>query len=555
MVLHPEHGPGRVVAWQSQMSGRTENGMRLLQFFGDSPPIVVGIHQLRHLLRSHVVATRLGLNRKTFARLARRKGVCPDYVTSDGRVHEFYDEVRIEDIRKRWSASECMDSFPPCCLVLDREGGIARVEFRDVRGQLHVRYFDSPGNIQPADQIGVRKLVSLRELARSEQMSRYKLNRLLTAAGIRPVYRGGKAIYFDRNKAREAVRERLVREGSAVSLAALAIRTGISAAVLANKVRQGCICTTDQAAHAVDAREAERVEEVLRALHSRRQSLETLGICQLKARGRTGHEVAAWDIAQLINVAQQLTPLQRFGLFGQVAWLCDGAGRYRLMEALKCYILSSYKTTGDEPPPVRGAHILLALLGHLPTEFAAYRSRVAFLASGALQVYGTLYELRRLARDAGLHSRTSYERFRAQTNESVADLLAGERVELGLGTDEPLSSKNGCLYPEDDFVRGAVIVCVKDQKPEVGLIIRVERQAWDAVIRDWNKRVVVRFTHGERRMNPYMRTADAQQRKGRMVVLLRAAEAIAVMHKVRERPQAERVTPQLLRGSMQRMAS
>ncbi len=65
----------------------------------------------------------------------------------------------------------------------------------------------------------------------------------------------------------------------------------------------------------------------------------------------------------------------------QVAWLCDGAGRYRLMEALKCYILSSYKTTGDEPPPVRGAHILLALLGHLPTEFAAYRSRVAFLAS------------------------------------------------------------------------------------------------------------------------------------------------------------------------------
>jgi hypothetical protein len=32
--------------------------------------------------------------------------------------------------------------------------------------------------------------VSLRELARGERMSRYKLNRLLTAAGIRPVHRG-----------------------------------------------------------------------------------------------------------------------------------------------------------------------------------------------------------------------------------------------------------------------------------------------------------------------------------------------------------------------------
>ena len=87
------------------------------------------------------------------------------------------------------------------------------------------------------------------------------------------------------------------------------------------------------------------------------------------------------------------------------------------------------------------------------------------------------------------------------------------------------------------------------------MIVRVEQQAWDTVVRGWDKRIVVRFTHGERRMNPYIRTADAQQRKGGGVVLLRAAEAIAVMHKVRERPQAERVTPQLLRGSMERIAS
>ena len=245
-------------------------------------------------------------------------------MTSGSRLREFYDEGRIEDIRKRWSVSERMDFFPPGCLVLDR-GQLARVEFRDVRGRLHVRYFESSGPVLPADPASVRKLVSLRELARGERMSRYKLNRLLTAADIRPVHRGGKAIYFDWNEAREAVRDRLGRESSAVSLGALADRTGVSAAVLARKVRQGCISTTGQATHAVDASEAERIGEIVRSLHSRRESLEALGICRLHSRGRTGEEVAAWDIHRLIKVAEPLTPVQRTRLFGQVAWLCEGS--------------------------------------------------------------------------------------------------------------------------------------------------------------------------------------------------------------------------------------
>ena len=143
----------------------------------------------------------------------------------------------------------------------------------------------------------MRKLVSLRELARGEQMSRYKLNRLLTAAGIRPVYRGGKAIYFDWNEARVAVRDRLEPESSAVSLGELADRTGVSAAVLANKVRQGCISTTGQAAHAVDAREAERIGEIVRASTAVAEVSKRWEFVELNSRGRTGEEVAAWDIA------------------------------------------------------------------------------------------------------------------------------------------------------------------------------------------------------------------------------------------------------------------
>lgn len=186
---------------------------------------------------------------------------------------------------------------------MDRHGDVARVEFTDFGGQLQVRYIHSPHLTHSTDPRNVHKLASLRELARSEQMSRYKLNRLLTAAGVRPVHQGGQAIYFDEKRAREAVRARLGCEALAVSLATLASRTGISKAVLAKKVRQGCVGTTGEANHAADACEAERIEAVVRALQSRGENVQTAGICQLRPRGRTGHEVAAWDLAQLIKVA------------------------------------------------------------------------------------------------------------------------------------------------------------------------------------------------------------------------------------------------------------
>ena len=535
MVIHDQYGPGRVVAWQARRSGPAQEGMRLVQFSGHSSPFVVAIRQLRRLLPSSAVVSRLGLNRKTFAKLARRKGVFPDHVTSDSRLREFYDEARIGDIRKRWSVCEKTEFFAPGCLVLDR-GQLARVEFRDVRDRLHVRYLESSGPVVPADTASVRKLVSLRELARGERMSRYRLNRLLIAADVRPIHRGGKAIYLDWNEARAAVRDRLDRESSAVSLGELADRTGVSAAVLARKVRRGCIATTGQATHAVDATEAERIGEIVRGLHSRRESLEALGICRLHARGRTGEEVAAWDLQQLIKVAEPLPPVQRKRLFWQVAWLCEGAGRRRFVHALECYVLSWYTNVGDDRNRTRAAQILLSVLDHVPVESAPYRGWVALLASGAPQVYGTTDELRRLTRGAGLHSDTSNGQLLAQIDRSVADLLMCERIHLILRPNEPPTMRNDSLYPEDDFVRGAVIVCIHDHKPDVGLILQVGQKAWNAGVRGWDKTLTVQFGQQERRINPYTRANDAKQNQPRVIVLLRAADTMAILHKMRDRP-------------------
>jgi hypothetical protein len=145
------------------------------------------------------------------------------------------------------------------------------------------------------------------------------------------------------------------------------------------------------------------------------------------------------------------------------------------------------------------------------------------------------------------------EFFARRSNESIADLLTGKRIPLSLGPSEPVTRRSGSLYPEDDFVRGAVIVCIKDQKAEVGLILRVEQQAWNSIVCGWEKTVVVRFAQEERRINPHTRTNNAQQRP-HMMVLLRAAETNAVLHRMRDRLRAEYGTGQFLRAS-ERQAS
>ena len=199
-------------------------------------------------------------------------------------------------------------------------------------------------------------------------------------------------------------------------------------------------------------------------------------------------------------------------------------------------MLSWYTSVGDDRNRTRAAQILLSVLGHLPAEFAPYRGWVALLASGASQVYGTTDELRRLTRGAGLHSDTSNGRLLAQIDRSVADLLTCERIHLILGPSEPPTMRNDSLYPEDDFVRGAVIVCINDHKPDVGLIVQVEQKAWNAGVRGWDKTLTVQFGQQERRINPYTRTNDAKQNQPRVIVLLRAADTMAILHNMRDRP-------------------
>ena len=114
--------------------------------------------------------------------------------------------------------------------------------------------------------------------------------------------------------------------------------------------------------------------------------------------------------------------------------------------------------------------------------------------------------------------------------------------------------RNGSLYPEDDFVRGAVIVCINDHKPDVGLIVQVEQKAWNAGVRGWDKTLAVQFGQQERRINPYTRTNDAKQSQPRVMVLLRAADTIAILHKMRDRLLSEHGKGQFLRH-MDRQAS
>jgi len=296
----------------------------------------------------------------------------------------------------------------------------------------------------------------------------------------------------------------------------------------------------------VDKSEAERVEDVVRSLQSYHESLEGLGVCRLHSRGRTGEEVAAWDIPRLLTVAQPLTPIQRSRLFGQVAWRCEGAGQERFVQALERYIVSSYMGASEDRNWTRNADMLLRVLGHLPPRFEPFRRRVAVMASGVSELYGTAETFRSLAHQAHLHSKLSYARFRGQIDATIADLTR-EQIHLHSKADSCGAKLNRFVYPEDEFVQGAIIVCIKDRKVQVGLIVGIEQQAWNAAIRGWDKTAVVRFAEGERRMNPYSRTNDAHLSKQRVMVLVPAPHTISMLQKIRDHLQTDGGTRPLLR--------
>ena len=540
LVVHTRFGPGKIVecAPRAEDCGRTEL-IRRVEFFDSPSPVSISIQELRRLLPSHLIARNLQLNSKAFARQAARRGIYPDYSVTHGRVRDFYDESRIDEIRSQWHTSNKSAASQSKGVVLDAEGEIATIEFRGVRGDARLRYVDRPSLYQMADLISLRELVSLRHLARSERMSRYKLSRLLNAVGIQPVYQHGRTLYFDREAAHDAIQGRLERETSAVALGVLSNRTGISEAVLARKVRHGYIRTVDhQVTHCVDRDEAARVEQLVRALRSRSEGLESLSICRVHKRGRGGLEVIRWDITRLIEVARTLAPHKRRILFDQVAWMCEGAGLRRLDQVFERFV----ENLTSHPDAALIAGLLVELTSHLRPDFSRYINRLLLIASGRISTLHQLdHRVRTFAAEAGCDDKRAYYRFRVHIDDSLAKLLnsadvdsAARRVEFA----EPSAAAVNSVYGNDDCTPGAIIVSLADRKPSVGIISKVEQQSWNTLSHRWEKTTLVRFAHGEQRIHPHTQNPDRQQRKDRqnLPILLRSCE---VMDLIRLRRAAE----------------
>ena len=254
-------------------------------------------------------------------------------------------------------------------------------------------------------------------------MSRYKVNRLLSAAGVRPVYRGGKTLYLELDRAREALKMRLGRETSATRLREVARHCGVSPELLARKVRQHCIRTTGSANHALDQCEVQRIERLNRARRSGWQRLREAGICGVQPRGRHGHEVVSWDMSRLIQVAQMFpSRIQQEELFDEIAWACDGAGQRRFKDSLESE-LWKWRMVSDEQSR-RAAQLLLRLLAYMPSALVSSQNQIALIAAAGPQRYQFSDAcLRALANRADCHTEVALRRFITRVDQQVAELL------------------------------------------------------------------------------------------------------------------------------------
>ncbi len=534
LVIHSHYGSGKVVAPDARPP-HTElprpASTRRVHFFFASCPLVVPVQELRRLISGCTVASQIGVHRKTFSRLGARRGIHSDY-SSEVPARKFFDEGRVEEICRRWCAPQQSRSFEPGrSIVLDSAGDLARIEECNENGQACLRYLNDPVTLQTAQTSELRPLVSLRELARSENMSRYKLQRLLAAISIDPVYQPGRTMYFDVNRARTLLQGRLNRESLAVSLPVLARRAGVSRAVLARKIRSGCIRTIGQkAAHSIDEQEAQRIERLLFALRNSPAGLSSLGICRLHQRGSAGAEVVGWELAELIKAVQGFTAEQRSLLFDQVVWLCEGAGQKRFADALDVYFTGQQKSSRNASQQRREALSLLPLFSHLPKVFDSYRVRLLFRAWKDEDILGNIEPyLRILACQVGASKQQRYQRFRIRVERSLTVLLTTPECTKFFG--EVIQAVQSFSPAEDDFVPGAVVADFSANNPRVGVITRVEQQAWNAIAARWDKAVVVRFAEGERRMNPHT-CKEKNLSVPPLAVLLQAYEATSLFRAV-----------------------
>jgi len=249
----------------------------------------------------------------------------------------------------------------------------------------------------------------------------------------------------------------------------------------------------------------------------------------LQARGRIGFEVACWDIVRLVEVARTLPSPRRRMLFAQVAWMCEGAGQKRLAQVLESYVPSLQNLATSSDTPVC-AKLLLELIDQLPSEFSRYTIRLLLIASGRMNMYRLLEDrVRRFATEAGCNDERAYDRFRLRTHHSLAELLSAEHNEHRVSLLELISQTAGaCARGEDACTPGAVIIAVRDLKPTVGIICRVEQQCWNAVSRRWEKTTIVRFADVEQRINLYTGNMGRHQSEN-LPVLLRSSETSEIV--------------------------
>ena len=557
LVMHSQFGAGRIVA-SGALLKKDVSGTRVVQFMSHPSPLHVPVRALRHLLPASFLASQIGVNRKSFSKLAALRGIQPDYVSLDGRTGAYYDEGRVEEIRKRWFLCSEAAGRRSGGFVLDDDGEVARLTGWDDDGKAVLQYVGEQALVRKVDVARVRTLVSVRALARRERMSRYKLNRLLAAAAVHPAYRTAKTIYYEPGTASERLKMRLDREGSAVTLRELSDRTNVSAALLARKVRQGCILTISSAAHVFDEQEAQRVDQIVRGLHDSYSNLETSGVARWHRRGRSAQEVASWDLSRLIEVAQSVPSAHRRVLFDQVVWMCEGAGQKRFREALDRYFLLLQKAGSEAERLSQSRVALLSLAKVLPNGLAVERTRLALIASGTHHVYRRVEQnLRALALETGCETGRSYDLFRTRLDRKLAEFFCGYCSHGSLESIDRLPAVKYSGYAGDDLLPGAIIVSVTDRKPDVGVILSIIQQSWNAVAGCWDKRILVRFADGERRINPYAPKSDTIHRNPRAsaVVLVRPSESGSLFEIIRSVLPGLEPCDQLKVNSLHRRAS
>ena len=524
LVIHSRFGPGRILTVD-----QFDPNLGVVKFFGNSAPVVVPVSELHRLLSATAMARRIGVNRKSFTKKTTHLGIDPDYAA--GR--NFYSEGRFQEILDRWSSQTAYNIPRAGCFVLDAQNELARVEYVHPNEIVGLRTVGDGRPKQISNVSSLRRLVSTRELARLERMSRYKLTRLLAAARVQPVHQDGKTLYWDLNGAHEAVGTRIGREDSATRLRDVARHCGVSLELLARKVRRNCIRTTGSANYAVDESEVQRIERLDRARRTGWQHLREAGICRVQPRGPQGHEVVGWDVARLIQLADELSLASQEELFDEVAWACDGAGQRRFENSVENE-LWRWRTSPDYESQ-RAAKLLLKVLAHQPKTLIALQSQLALIGAGAHQRYCVNdSSLQLLAIKAGRRTLSAQQDFIWQIDRYVAELLTCQDS-VTVGTDVSRAQEcKGVADGGDGFVRGAITLAVANKQPQVGIIVRVEHRAWNVLTHVWDATAVVRCRSQELRLNPYARSEGPNSVDASLHVLLRESDALALRREMQD---------------------